>query len=73
MVTSSLWFMNLFFNLVILIQNLGVPFCHLSQVWILQTRLKVRPKSYFDTIAHTLNFKFGQNVHFVILVNNFDF
>ena len=60
-------------NLVILIQNLGVPFCHLSQVWILQTRLKIRPKSYFDSIARTLNFKFGQKVHLVILVNNFYF
>ena len=28
-------------NLVILIQNLGVPFCHLSQVSILPTRLKI--------------------------------
>ena len=54
-------------NLVILIQNLGVS------LWILQTRLKIRPKSYFDTIARTLNFKFGQKVHFFILVNNFDF
>ena len=60
-------------NLVILIQNLGVPFCNLSQVWILQTRLIVRPKSYFDTIGRTLNFKFVQKVHFVTLVNNFDF
>ena len=60
-------------NLAILIQNLGVPFCHLSQVWILQTRLKIRPKSYFDTISRPLNFKFGQKVDFVILVNNFDF
>ena len=60
-------------NLVILIENLGVPFCHLSQVCIFQTRLKIRPKSYFDTIARTLNFKFGQKVHFVMLVNNFDF
>ena len=58
-------------NLFMLIQNLGVPFCHLSQVWILQTRLKIRPKFYFDTIACTLNFKFSQKVHFVILVNNF--
>ena len=79
MATSQLWFMNLFllklceFYLLILIQNLGVPFCYLSQVWILQTRLKIRPKSYFDMIACTLNFKFGQRVHFVILVNNFDF
>ena len=47
-------------NLVILIQNLVVPFFHLSQ-------------SCFDTIACTLNFKFGQKVHFVILLNNFDF
>ena len=60
-------------NLFMLIQNLSVPFCHLSQVWILQTRLKIRPKFYFDTIACTLNFKFSQKVHFVILVNNFDF
>ena len=60
-------------NLVILIQNLGVPFCNLSQVWILQTRLIVRPKSYFDTIGRTLNFKFVQKVRFVTLVNNFDF
>ena len=54
-------------NLVILIQNLGAP------LWILQTRLMVRPKSYFDTIGRTLNFKFDQKVQFVILVNNFDF
>ena len=60
-------------NLAILILNLGMPFCHLSQVWILQTRLKIRPKSYFETIACTLNFNFGQKLHFVILVNNFDF
>ena len=59
-------------NLIILIQNLWVHFCHLSQVWILETMLKIRPKFYFDTIAHTLNFKFGQKVHFVILVNNCD-
>ena len=50
-----------------------MSFCHLSQVWILQTRLKIRPKSYFETIARTLNFNFGQKLHFVILVNNFDF
>ena len=30
-------------------------------------------KSYFDKIARTLNFKFGQKVYFVISVNNFDF
>ena len=64
----SRWFMNLFKK----IQNLGVPFCHLSQAGILQTRFKIRPKSY-DTITRTLNFKFVQKVHFVILVNNFDF
>ena len=37
-------------NLVILIQNLGVLFRHLSQVWIWQTRLKMRPKSYLTRL-----------------------
>ena len=68
------FFLKLFqLNLVMLIQNLGMPFCHLSQVRILQIRLKISLKSYFDTIACTLNFKFGQKVHFVILVKNLDF
>ena len=60
-------------NLIMVIQNLWVRFCHLSQVWIFETTLKISPKFFFDTIARTLNFKFGQKVHFIILVNNFHF
>ena len=60
-------------NLIIVIQNLWVCFCHLSQVWILETKLKIRPKFYFDTIALPLNFKFGQKVHLIIFLNNFHF